>query len=223
MTIDILRIIFNNRIQFHEVSLFRGAVIHSLKDKPILFHNHSGDSLRYGYPLIQYKSINNRAAIVCVGEGAEEVWQFFEDSQFDLHIGYRVEQMSVSQLSHEDFSITFDDIAANSYHISHWLPLNEDNYKTYLQTKSLTKRITLLERLLTGNILSMLKGIGIHADRRITVSIQAIMPTRPTTYKKVKLMMFDVSFTTNIQLPDYVGLGRHTSVGYGMVTKIKKQ
>lgn len=223
MNISILTIHFKNELKPFDVQHFRGAVINSLTKKYILFHNHLNNSLRYGYPLIQYKSIGNKAAIVCIGDGTEEIWHLFEDANFNMRIGQRSVQMAVDIIKQDSFSVNITDDKAYVYRITHWLPLNEDNYKVYTQTDSITSRITLLEKLLTGNILSMLKGFGIHADSKITTCILDISPPCPTFYKKVRLMMFDATFRTNVIIPDYIGLGRHTSVGYGIINQLKKQ
>lgn len=52
MTIKTLLIKFQNKISASEIPLFRGAVINSLDEKLVLFHNHVNDKLRYAYPLI---------------------------------------------------------------------------------------------------------------------------------------------------------------------------
>ena len=58
---------FKNVIADDEVKLFRAAAIHALQNAEVLFHNHlDGEKLRFGYPLIQYKRIRRKAAIVCV-------------------------------------------------------------------------------------------------------------------------------------------------------------
>lgn len=220
MDINILTIRFKNKIKPFEVQSFRGAVINSLSKKSLLFHNHTLHGLRYGYPLIQYKCIKGHATIVCAGGGTEEIWQFFEDAKFNLHIGSRTEQMAIDELRQDNFQIIIDDNTKYTYSINRWLPLNEDNFKTYIQVNSLTSRVTQLEHILTGNILSMLKGLGLHADRKILTSILTISEPLPTIYKKVRLMKFNATFQTNILMPDYLGLGRHPSVGYGInITK----
>ena len=56
---------FENELSQKAIPMFRGAVIaadNNLDD--ILFHSHDDDELRYAYPLIQYKTINGRAAII---------------------------------------------------------------------------------------------------------------------------------------------------------------
>jgi hypothetical protein len=53
--IKTLTIIFNNEISQQQIPLFRGAIIDTMDNANILFHNHDEDNLRYSYPLIQYK------------------------------------------------------------------------------------------------------------------------------------------------------------------------
>ena len=73
-----LTILTDAEIHQHEVTLFRGAVIKSLGEHPNLyFHNHlEGDKFRYAYPLIQYKRLGGKAAIVCVEDGVDIIGQF---------------------------------------------------------------------------------------------------------------------------------------------------
>jgi hypothetical protein len=33
------------------------------------------------------------------------------------------------------------------------------------------------------------------------------------------MMSFNISFTTNLSLPDYIGLGKNAALGYGTVFK----
>ena len=44
-----------------------------------------------------------------------------------------------------------------------------------------------------------------------------------TKYKNVKLMMFDAEFSSNVSIPDYTGLGKGVSIGYGTTVAMKKQ
>ena len=67
--IKTLTIQFDTPLRRSEIPLFRGAIIAAIPSSNILFHNHDGTSLRYSYPLIQYKRIGGRAAITCIGKG----------------------------------------------------------------------------------------------------------------------------------------------------------
>ena len=79
---DILYIQFANEISQKEIPMFRGAVLHSMESCPVLFHNHLGDKFRYAYPLIQYKRIKGKAAIVFVGKGVESFQEFMISGRF---------------------------------------------------------------------------------------------------------------------------------------------
>ena len=66
--VNTLLIRFQNEIANNEVAMFRGAIINAVDNSDVLFHNHTdGDGFRYAYPLIQYKRINRKAAITCIG------------------------------------------------------------------------------------------------------------------------------------------------------------
>ena len=108
------------------------------------------------------------------------------------------------------------------YHLHQWQPLNTKNYEQYQSTDSLIEKIKILERVLTGNILSFLKGVDIHIEEQIDIHITNITGQRPTNYKGIKLIVFDIEFKTNLCLPQYIGIGKNASIGYGILTKITK-
>ena len=77
----------------------------------------------------------------------------------------------------------------------------------------------MLERLLTANILSFAKGIGLYFDGQVITRITQLVEPRLQYYKGVKLMSFDAEFKTNVSLPDYIGLGKGVSLGMGTVVR----
>jgi len=87
-------------------------------------------------------------------------------------------------------------------------------------------KISFLERILVANLLSFAKGIGVHIDSEIQCKLLSLSEPYSVINKQVKLMAFDAEFKTNVSLPDYVGIGKNASIGYGVVTHIydeKKQ
>ncbi len=216
--INILTIQFANEISQREIPLFRGAVIHSLENKSILFHNHEGDKFRYAYPLIQYKRIQGKAAIVCIGKGMESVHELFSSEKFQYQIGNKTMQMHIENIhAHQEFIGIADKIV--HYELRNWLPLNSKNYQRFKDTDSLIDKIAILERVLTGNILSFLKGMDIHLEEQLNINITDISNQHLTTYKKVKLMAFDIEFNANVTLPQHIGIGKNASMGFGVLSK----
>ena len=218
--LKILALTFKDHVSPHEISLFRGAVIASIDDNvDVLYHNHSGDeSFRQRYPLIQYKSLGGRGAIVCVEEGIAAISQFLQSDVRTLSLGQReisaeilevMQSETVMQLA-EDLSI---------YTIHNWLALNPDNLRRYKKAEGISERIAILEDILKGNILSMCKGIGVYLDDELKVAITDIHEHRSEYVKGRPLMSFDACFKSNIILPNYIGLGKYASKGYGIITK----
>ena len=211
---------FDNEIESKALPYFRGAVIASLEKKDILFHNHEEDKLRYSYLLIQYKRIHKKATVMGIGKGIEVISQLLNAHDFNYQIGNEKVEMRIEAVNAYDNEIVLGKETKYHYRLASWLPLNSSNYAQYQNTESMVEHIQILERVLIGNILSFLKGIGIHLEDQINLHITDITGQRAVIYKKVKLMAFDIEFKTNIQLPQYIGIGKNASIGCGVLTII---
>jgi len=219
--IKLLTVTFDTEIRDYEIPAFRGAVIEKVGKDNILFHNHLGDNkLLYKYPLIQYKTINKKPSIQCIDLGVDEIHKFFEKSNWNLNISDRMLEMKIFRLDLNQFTMQVWDKTFN-YQIRNWIALNKENHETYKTLESLTDKLRLLEKILTANILAFAKGIEWTVDKPIIVKIKALNEIREVKIKTQKLMGFNVSFSSNVFIPKYIGLGKSASLGYGMVTKPK--
>lgn len=212
---------YASEINTRDISHFRGAVIASLEKKNILFHNHEDDEkLRYSYPLIQYKRFKGKAAVMGIGKGIEAASQLLTIGNHEIQIGSRNIEMRIEATNVFANEITLLEEPVCRYRLRNWLPLNSENYKKYQNAENITQKIKILESILTGNILSFLKGVDVHLDRPLNLNITDITGQRTYIYKRVKLIALDIRFKTNITLPQYIGLGKNASVGCGVVTKV---
>jgi hypothetical protein len=220
--IRFLKVQFDAEIEGWEIPAFRGAVIKKTGEQHITFHNHINDKeVIYRYPVIQYKRIGRNPALICVDFGVDEVHHFFNNRNLDIEISGRklilgVKNLQMNQCNLQVWEKTF------SMHISQWLALNQENHAKYMATTDDLSRLALLESILKGNILSFAKGIGWDIDREISLRIDNIEKVRPVTFKEQKVLAFDVAFRTNVFLPDYLGLGKGVSLGFGNVRQMKK-
>lgn len=210
---------FDTPITQKEVPFFRSAIISTLKEADILFHNHSNDNgeLRYSYPLIQYKRLDGKATIVAIGKGLEVVWDFFNGEEFNLRLGRRYINLQVNCIFNNSTDIITSNECMYKYKIVNWLPFNQDNYNKYFSTDIISEKVDILESILVGNILSMLKGCGITATTTIQAKITSISKPKSMEYKHVPLVSLDIDFQTNTPLPPMIGLGKHPSVGFGTI------
>ena len=218
--IPYLTVVFRNELKSYEIPAFRGAVISKVPPELTLFHNHVGSGFRFSYPLIQYKTIGGKAAIVCLGEGTRDIESFFTSSDFHLFIGDReddftVENVWANQWILQPWTDSF------RYSIRHWLPLNSENYQSYLSMEGVVERTQFLDSILVGNILSMSKGLGVFFEKPVTCKIVSVDRGYCQKYKGVALQAFDLQFITNVFVPDYVGLGKGVSAGFGTIKRMK--
>ena len=216
-----LTIYFDTPLKPFEVPAFRGAIIERAGRENILFHNHIDENYLYGYPVMQYKVIRNKAAIVCLDYGADEIHRLFEKKVHSIKIGEEQRTMNIDRLQMNQFTMnvwqkSFD------YTIYNWIALSQKNHKEFDSLKNNLEREAFLEKVLIGNILSMAKGIKWNIESPIQVKIRELVTSKKVTHKEAKLLAFQVRFSTNVFLPNHIGLGKAVSFGFGTIYSEKK-
>ena len=221
-TVRILDISFENEIAAYEVPAFRGAVIETAGKENMLFHNHLGKNYRFSYPLIQYKRIRKKPHLVCIEDGVDQVHHFFENKQEGLMLGSRPYELKVEHLKLNKFTMQVWDKMFN-YFLQDWLPLNQNNYKQFKEITSEIEQFEFLEKILKGNILSFAKGIGWLVDKEIKVRIIENIRRNIISVKGIKREAHTLTFTSNVFLPNHIGLGKNASLGFGVVWQYKRK
>jgi hypothetical protein len=220
--IRVLKISFEQEIPAREIPRFRGAIIEKTNRDKILFHNHVGEtSLRYAYPLIQYKVIDRKGCLICIDEGTDEIHAFLSQRNWDIQLGDQKLTLTIDSLAANNYTLNVWDTLF-TYTIRNWLAFNEDNFIKYLQLESLIDKIAFLERILVGNILSFSKGIGYTIEKQVQLHIQNIQNEKTVSYKGNRMLALDLTFRSNFFLPDFIGLGKGVSVGFGTIMNKKK-
>jgi len=221
--IKIITTIFDTPLSDNENEYLRGAVIHKLSDTDnILVHNHldRNGTLRYDYPLVQYKNLNGRAAIVCLGEGIQIIEELISGCDLSVMIGTRPVQMHIQELLPTFFTPQISE-QGYCYRIARWQALNSENYRTYKELVALTDKILFLEKIITGHILALYQGLGICVHCRIDCSLTKLSAPYTNRYKGITTTLFDIELITNLSLPLYCGLGKGASIGFGIINKLK--
>lgn len=217
--IKFLKAQFTDSMEPWEIPAFRGAIVAKVGRTHHWFHNHLDDNkFLYRYPKIQYKCINHRPMLLCVHEGVDEVHKLFEQPDWSINISQRNLELRIDRLEMHEFDMKVNP-QWQSYHIKQWVGLNQKNYEEYQQLGGLVERITFLEKKLVAHIISFAKGINWHIDKRFEVKITDLSPPRWVKVKDSRLLGFNISFDSQVFLPDFVGLGRKVSIGYGVVRR----
>ena len=221
----LLTVKFNTPIERDEISAFRGALISKVGVEHDWFHNHNNDTntaqqYHYRYPLIQYKRVHRKPMIVFLDECIEEAQKLFSQSDWTLNIKGRPYEIKIDDLRVHQFNVrTWD--TTFKYNIRNWLPITQKNVKEFNEIPHLTKRIEYLERKLANHVIAFAKGIGCRWEGRIEVNILNIHREAIVHMKGTKLKAFSLDFESNFFLPDYIGLGKSVSRGFGVVKSVR--
>ena len=176
------------------------------------FHHH--DDNPYRYPLIQYKKIKDDLMVLGINDCSKIVIEKMPELKEIILPKVRVPVTSI-EFTTTTHQVT-DEILQYEFQTP-WIALNAENYTKF---KNLDKqfRKRLLEDILIGNLLSMFKGVGIKVDYRLYVQIKWYKEI-PVTAHKHGFSGFYAKFVTNLSLPDYIGIGKSVSKGFGIIKK----
>lgn len=213
-----LKIRFDQPIFPYDIPRFRAAVIEKTQRASDRFHNHKGDEeYLYRYPLIQYKVTEKKASIVCLEEATDDIHHLLQQRDLDLRVGdrsasYTIEHIDLHYHEVQTWEREFQ------YSLLNWQALNQKFYLRYQELEDDgPAQIELLESILRGHILAFATGINWQVEARITAKITQVKEIKPLTFKGRDILAFTLQFKTNVSLPNYIGLGKGSSVGFGVV------
>lgn len=185
----------------------------------ILTHQHKSDgSFLYKYPLIQYKIINNTPYLIAIEDGCDVI-----NNIYDKYSKIRIENFYYAIIE-KSIIVKCENLGLSKKEYSYefltpWLALNEKNFKKYMEIEEEKDKKEFLNKILTGNIISLSKSLGYTVEKVIEAKILKFKEV-PVKLKGVKMIGFLGSFRVNFEIPDYFGLGKSVSRGFGTIKKI---
>ncbi len=218
----VLSVAFDTAIKPWELRAFRSAVARKAGWEHELFHNHNNDTGGYHYrlPLIQYKQEHGCPMLVCLNEGIEELHHFFSQPNWTLEINGRTTPVRIKRLDVKQFDLRLRD-QPSRYHIRNWIALNEDNYATYTRLDGMIERLYFLEKILKNQVVGLLHQLGYSPEQAVELKLLHKKDERWVSYKGVKVLGFSLEFSCNVALPDYLGIGKGCSSGWGVVKGLR--
>ena len=183
-----------------------------------LLHQHITDKLIYKYPLIQYKMPGGNPLVMGINEGAEvlkDIYDKFDEIKLG-EIKYKIMERGMT-LKNEEFGCC-EEIFSYRF-VTPWLALSQYNYPKYLNADRDGKK-DLLRRILVGNILSASKGLGYVAKEHIRLEVGR-MQDEICQLKGTMVTGIRGEFTATFAIPEFMGLGKSVSRGFGAVIKLK--
>jgi hypothetical protein len=218
--VKVLTIQFENELSPKDVSAFRGAIINRVNREHVLFHHHLSDTeVLFNYPLIQYKSIGGKSAILCLADATEEAYRIFSGRDKYIQVRDRKFELITSSIEFKTRSLQLFPDLKFSFALVNWLALNQKNLGVFNSIQNPLERVQMLEKILIANILAFAKGVEWTITESINVLIEEVRDQRIVRFKGIPIIAFDVVFKVNIDLPLYLGLGKSASHGYGMIKR----
>ena len=204
-------------IQLHprDAHKLRGYFANLFRERSPLLHNHFEDgSLRYKYPLVQYKVVDSVPILLGLNEGATLLTEMFLKVS-ELKIDNVVYPVLSKNLDHFHVEVNLDNQLHTYQFANLWMALNTDNYERYTSKRSSAEKQELLNTVLRNNLLSFFKGVNIWIDA--PVMVKGVFEERKTHFKGQTMLAFSGQFVTNALLPDLVGIGKSVSRGFGTI------
>lgn len=194
----------------------RGYMGNAFSEYPILHNHYANDKFLYSYPYVQYKVINGDIVIIGIDEGADLIKKIAPElNELKMDREYKITE----KLIHEkEVDIKPSSEEKHYKFLTPWLGLNQNNYQRYMNSESWKDKKEILNKVLVGNLLSMSKGLGIIVNKRLYAKTH--FEEKIVEYKGVKMNAFTGEFKVHYDIPDYFGLGKGVSQGFGCVKQI---
>lgn len=194
----------------------RGYIADQFREYP-MFHNHYGNRCMFADTRIQYKVIDRVGYVLGIGEGAKYIKMI--DKIKELHL-----ENSIYKINDKTFYSKQERIAKTKELIQYdlmapWIALNDINFEIYNKLRKSHDQLEiklLLNSILVGNVISLCKGIGLDIKGDIYAQSR-VMPI--VSIYKVRRIAFIGEFRTNVEIPDFFGIGGKVSVGFGVIKR----
>jgi len=185
-----------------------------------LLHNHGEDGrFIYRYPRVQYKVVEGKPAIIAVNEGVPVVAKVARKVK-EMQLDGEAKLVFEKEIKVYEEELGIAERMIGYCFLTTWFALNEENFRKYIESDAEGKR-KLLERILIGNILSMCKSLGEFVEDKIEVAELRVVE-REFFFKNIKFLGFKGRFAVNFKLPNFLGLGKSVSHGFGTIARIKE-
>lgn len=207
----------NIQLKTRDSHKLRGYFGNLFKEHSPLLHNHYEDgSSRYAYPLVQYKVIDRIPVLIGFQEGAELLMSLFlkireidiEGQQFPVLAKNIQQTQCILTVNQQLYNYSFKTL---------WMALNQENFRKYAQLDEKEKK-NFLNHQLQNNILSCYKGLSFRVEERVMAIAE--VEEKQTQFKNQSMLAFSGRFTTNAYLPEWIGIGKAVSRGFGTISQI---
>jgi len=171
----------------------------------------------YRYPAILCKQLRNDLVVIGICQGARFLHQLVEENA-EIPSGdnsCRIVSRD-PEIRQDEFGITGR--MAEYEILTPYLALNQQNAKKFYDLKGKPARDAFMQKILEGHLNTLAKSLDYSSKEPITCS--ARLRFIQERIDRENRIVFLGKFTTNLCIPDYLGIGQSVSSGYGTIWKI---
>jgi hypothetical protein len=184
---------------------------------------HNGDdpgngngSAAYFYPRLQYKVVRGAPMIAAVNEGCELLWNLYD--QLD---GTNIEQdewrITEKRLIDRKAPFGISSESVKYRFLTPWLSLPEEGFKRYLVLDEMAKERMLI-KILEGHIRSVCESLEYELPGDLKINMNA--KSNYIFQRDIKMAGLFGSFVANFEIPNFLGLGKSVSRGFGTIKRV---
>ncbi|MFA6364445.1 CRISPR-associated endonuclease Cas6 [Methanoregula sp.] len=180
-------------------------------------HRQEDETFIHRYPVVQSKIIKDFPTVIGINEGAVFLKELADESR-EIQVGpdtYRIAEHDIS-IRDEEFGLS--DTSHSYEFATPWLALTQENYKRFYKLTGKPARDEFVQKILVDTILSLSKSLDYDVTAPVTCDTN--LHFQKDRLKGVSVMTFTGKFQVNFLIPDYLGIGKSVSLGYGAVRRI---
>ncbi|HNX17868.1 MAG TPA: CRISPR-associated endonuclease Cas6 [Methanoregula sp.] len=182
-------------------------------------HNEETGSFIHRYPVVQCKMIKNIPTVIGINEGAVFLKEFADKSR-EIQLGLNTYRIAEHDLSIREEPFGISDTIQGYEFVTPWLALSQENYKKFYKLTGKPARDEFVQKKLVDTISTLSKSLGCNIAPPIICDTN--LHFQKERFDGVSVMAFTGKFQVNFQIPEYLGIGRSVSFGYGTVRRIFK-
>jgi hypothetical protein len=179
-----------------------------------LLHKDSASGFVHRYPVVQCKRVKNTLMVIGIAQGADLLQEVSEGNE---EVGSGGTRCTISgrdpEIRKEEFGIS--DIIRTYEFLTPWLALNQQNAKKFYDLKGKPERDAFMEKLLTGHVHTLARSLDY--DLPAPLLCTGRVRFRRERIDRENVMVFLGTFSTNLRIPDYLGIGLSVSQGFGTI------
>jgi hypothetical protein len=183
-------------------------------------HRQEADSFIHRYPAVQCKIIRDFPTVIGINEGAAFLKQFADENR-ELQIGLTAYRIAEHGIAIRDEEFGCSDTLHSYEFATPWLALTQENYKKFYKLTGKPARDEFVQKIFVDTLISLSKSLDYEIPAPITCGTN--LHFQKDRLDGVSIMTFTGKFQVNFEIPEYLGIGKSVSQGYGAVRRIFRE